>query len=124
MGADAVAKSAADGYTVLFGIDTAFTVNPHIYKALPFKPQDLKPVLVMGSSGLLVGAHPATGIKSLRDLVATGKAKTLNFSSGGNGSPGHLAVEVFMNAAGVKIQHVPYKGNTPAVTAVVAVLPW
>mgnify|MGYP003336925775 FL=1 len=120
VGADAVAKSAADGYTVLFGIDTAFTVNPHIYKALPFKPQDLKPVLVMGSSGLLVGAHPATGIKSLRDLVATGKAKTLNFSSGGNGSPGHLAVEVFMDAAGVKIQHVPYKGNTPAVTAVVA----
>jgi tripartite-type tricarboxylate transporter receptor subunit TctC len=120
VGADAVAKSAADGYTVLFGIDTAFTVNPHIYKTLPFKPQDLKPVLVMGSSGLLVGAHPATGIKSLRDLVATGKAKTLNFSSGGNGSPGHLAVEVFMDAAGVKIQHVPYKGNTPAVTAVVA----
>ena len=120
VGADAVAKSAADGYTVLFGIDTAFTVNPHIYKALPFKPQDLKPVLVMGSSGLLVGAHPATGIKSLRDLVTTGKAKTLNFSSGGNGSPGHLAVEVFMDAAGVKIQHVPYKGNTPAVTAVVA----
>ena len=120
LGADAVAKSAADGYTVMFGIDTAFTVNPHIYKALPFKPNDLKPVLVMGSSGLLVGAHPATSIKSLRDLVAAGKAKTLNFSSGGNGSPGHLAVEVFMDATGVKIQHVPYKGNTPAVTAVVA----
>ena len=120
LGADVVAKSAADGYTVMFGIDTAFTVNPHIYKALPFKPNDLKPVLVMGSSGLLVGAHPATSIKSLRDLVAAGKAKTLNFSSGGNGSPGHLAVEVFMDATGVKIQHVPYKGNTPAVTAVVA----
>ncbi|MDI9332513.1 MAG: tripartite tricarboxylate transporter substrate binding protein [Alphaproteobacteria bacterium] len=120
VGADVVAKSPADGYTVLFGIDTTFTINPHIYKTLPFKPGDLKPVLVMGSSGLLVGAHPGTGIKSLRELVAAGKAKTLNFSSGGNGSPGHLAVEVFTDAAGVKITHVPYKGNTPAVTAVVA----
>ena len=120
VGADAVAKSPPDGYTVLFGIDTAFTVNPHIYKTLPFKPSDLKPLLVMGSSGLLIGAHPSTGFKTLRDLVAAGKTRPLNFSSGGNGSPGHLAVEVFMDAAGIQIQHVPYKGNTPAVTAVVA----
>ena len=105
---------------LLFGIDTAFTVNPHIYKTLPFKPSDLKPLLVMGSSGLLIGAHPSTGFKTLRDLVASGKTRPLNFSSGGNGSPGHLAVEVFMDAAGIQIQHVPYKGNTPAVTAVVA----
>ena len=120
LGADVVAKSPADGYTVLFGIDTTFTVNPHIYKNLPFKPADLKPLMVMGSSGLLVGAAPNTPFKSLKDLIAAGKGKTLNFSSGGNGSPGHLAVEIFMDAAGVKIQHVPYKGNTPAVTAVVA----
>ncbi len=120
VGADAVAKSAPDGYTVLFGIDTALTVNPHLYKAMPFKPSDLKPVIIMGSSGLLIGTHPSTGIKTLPDLVAAGKRKTLNFSSGGNGSPGHLAAEIFMDAAGVQIQHVPYKGNTPAVTAVVA----
>jgi tripartite-type tricarboxylate transporter receptor subunit TctC len=104
----------------LFGIDTAFTVNPHIYKSLPFKTGDFKPVIIMGSSGLLIGTHPGTGMKTLSDLIAAGKRKTLNFSSGGNGSPGHLAVEIFMDAAGVKIQHVPYKGNTPAVTAVVA----
>ncbi len=120
VGADAVAKSQADGHTILFGIDTAFTVNPHIYKSMPFKPNDLKPVMVMASSGLLVGAHPNTGWRSLSALIAAGKSKSLNFSSGGNGSPGHLAVEVFMDAAGVNIQHVPYKGNTPAVTAVVA----
>ena len=87
---------------------------------MPFKPNDLKPVMVMASSGLLVGAHPNTGWRSLSALIAAGKSKSLNFSSGGNGSPGHLAVEVFMDAAGVNIQHVPYKGNTPAVTAVVA----
>jgi tripartite-type tricarboxylate transporter receptor subunit TctC len=120
VGVDMVAKSPADGHTILIGIDTAFTVNPHIYKSLPFKPNDLKPVMVMASSGLLVGSFPGTQITSLKELVAAGKSKSLNFSSGGNGSPGHLAVEIFMDAANIKIQHVPYKGNSPAVTAIVS----
>ena len=120
IGADFVAKSPADGYTVLFGIDTTFTVNPYIYKNMAFKASDLKPVMVMVSSGLLVGAHPGTGLKTLKELIAQGKGKGLNFSSAGSGSPGHLAAEIFMDAAGIKIQHVPYKGNTPAVTAVLA----
>ena len=120
IGADLVAKSPADGYTVLFGIDTAFTVNPFIYKGMPFKPTDFKPIMVMVSSGLLVGAHPGSGIKTLKDLIAQGKGKGLNFSSGGSGSPGHLASEIFMDAADIKIQHVPYKGNTPAVLAVLS----
>jgi tripartite-type tricarboxylate transporter receptor subunit TctC len=120
IGADFVAKSPADGYTVLFGIDTTFTVNPYIYKGMAFKAADLKPIMVMVSSGLLVGAHPSTGFKTLKDLIAQGKGKGLNFSSAGSGSPGHLAAEIFMDAANIKIQHVPYKGNTPAVTAVLA----
>ncbi len=120
IGADFVAKSAADGYTVLLGIDTTFTVNPHIYKSMAFKPADLKPIMVMAASGLLVGTHPGTGLKTLKDLIAQGKGKGLTFSSAGSGSPGHLAAEIFMDAAGIKIQHVPYKGNTPAVTAVLA----
>lgn len=120
IGADFVAKSPADGYTVLFGIDTTFTVNPYIYKNMAFKPADLCPIAVMAASGLLVGAHPSTGFKTLKDLIAQGKGKGLNFSSAGSGSPGHLAAEIFMDAAGIKIQHVPYKGNTPAVTAVLA----
>ena len=120
IGTDQVAKSAADGHTLLFGIDTIFTVNPHIYKGMPFKPADLRPVMVMASSGLLVGAHPATGFKTLADLVAAGKAKGVSFSSAGSGSPGHLAAEMFNDATGMKITHVPYKGNTPAVTAVLA----
>ncbi len=65
IGADFVAKSPADGYTVLIGIDTAFTVNPYIYKGMPFKPADFKPILVMVSSGFLVGVYPGTGIKTL-----------------------------------------------------------
>lgn len=120
VGADLVAKSPADGYTVLFGIDTAFTVNPHIYKTMPFRPADLKPVMIMASSGLLIGAHPSVGVKTVNELIELGKKRTLNFSSGGNGSPGHLAVAVMNDVTGLKISHIPYKGNTPAVTAVLS----
>jgi tripartite-type tricarboxylate transporter receptor subunit TctC len=120
IGAADVAKSPADGYTVLFGIDTTFTVNPHLYGSMPFKRSDFKPVVVMASSGLLVGVNPGTGIKNLAGMVEAGKSKGLNFSSAGSGSPGHLAVEVIKEATQAKITHVPYRGNTPAVTAVLS----
>jgi tripartite-type tricarboxylate transporter receptor subunit TctC len=87
---------------------------------MPFKATDLRPVIVMASSGLLVGVHPSTGFKTLQDLVTAAKAKPVTFSSAGSGSPGHLAAEVMTEATGAKITHVPYKGNTPAVTAVLA----
>jgi tripartite-type tricarboxylate transporter receptor subunit TctC len=118
--AAAVAKSAPDGYTVLVGIDTTLTVNPHIYKGMPFKPADLKPVMVMASSGLLVGVNPGTGFKTMNDLIAAAKTKGVSFSSAGAGSPGHIAAAVFTEATGAKINHIPYKGNTPAVTAVLS----
>ncbi|MDF3839125.1 tripartite tricarboxylate transporter substrate binding protein [Cupriavidus basilensis] len=120
LGAGAVAKSPGDGYTVLFGIDTTFTVNPHLYASMPFRPGELKPLMILASSGLLVGVHPSTGIRTLQDLLAQGRAKPLNFSSGGSGSPGHLAIEAVLRATGVKLNQVPYKGSTPAATAVVA----
>ena len=63
VGADQVAKSAADGHSLLWGIDTTHTINPHIYKTMPFKEADLKPLVVISSSGLLLGVHPGTGIK-------------------------------------------------------------
>jgi tripartite-type tricarboxylate transporter receptor subunit TctC len=68
----------------------------------------------------LIGVHPGTGFRSLKDLVGPGKDKGVSFSSAGSGSPGHLAAEMMTDAAGLKITHVPYKGNTPAVTAVLA----
>lgn len=120
IGADAVAKSEPDGYTLLIGIDTAFTVNPHIYKSLPFKPADFRPVMVMASSGMLVGVHPKTGYKTLAELVAAGQKKNINFASAGSGSPGHLAVEMMKEDTGMKITQIPYKGNSPAVNAVLA----
>jgi len=120
IGAAEVARAPADGYTVLFGIDTTFTVNPHLYSNMPFKRTDLKPLVVMASSGLLVGVHPATGFKTLADMIEGGKTKGVNFSSAGSGSPGHLAVEVIKESTQAKITHVPYRGNTPAVTAVLS----
>jgi len=120
IGADVAARAPADGYTVLFGIDSTFTVNPHIYKDMPFKPSDLRPVIISASSGLLVGVHPSSGFKTMADLVKAAKTKPVTFSSAGNGSPGHLAVEMFNEATGAKITHVPYKGNAPAVLAVLS----
>jgi tripartite-type tricarboxylate transporter receptor subunit TctC len=120
LGADLVAKSAPDGHTVLIGIDTTFTINPGIYKNMPYKVSDLKPVMIIASSGLLIGVNPATQMKTMNDLVARGRGKGLTFSSGSNGSPGHLAAEILGDAAKVKVTHVPYKGNTPAVTAVIS----
>ncbi|MDZ4360303.1 MAG: tripartite tricarboxylate transporter substrate binding protein [Variovorax sp.] len=120
IGADQVAKSPADGYTVLFGIDTTFTINPHLYPAMPFKPTDLKPVVIMASSGLLLGVNLGTGIRSFGDLLSQGRARSLNFSSAGNGSPGHLAAAMLGNSTPVRTTHIPYRGNTPAVTAVLS----
>jgi tripartite-type tricarboxylate transporter receptor subunit TctC len=120
IGAADVARSPADGYTLMVGIDTAFTVNPHIYDNMPFKPTDLKPVVIMATSGLLLGVSQASGIKSFGDLLTQGRSRSLNFSSAGNGSPGHLAMAMLSNSTPIKTTHIPYRGNTPAVTAVLS----
>ena len=120
IGAAYVANGRPDGYTVLFGIGTTFTVNPHIYKKMLFKPSDLKPVMILASSGLLVGVNPKTGIKTMDELVKAAKSKTLNFSSGGNGSPGQLEISIFDEVTKTKLNHIPYKGNSPAVEAVLS----
>jgi tripartite-type tricarboxylate transporter receptor subunit TctC len=124
IGAADVAKAAPDGRTVFFGIDTAFTVNPHIFPSMPFKlgakAGDLKPLVVLASNGLLLGTSAAKDIRSMPELMGAGKSRGVNFSSGGAGSPGHLGVAIFSQAANINITHVPYRGNSPAVLAVVA----
>jgi tripartite-type tricarboxylate transporter receptor subunit TctC len=120
VGADLVAKSAPDGHTLLWGIDTTHTINPHIYKSMPFKEDDLKPLVILSSSGLLLGVHPSTGFKSVKDLLQAARLRNLNFSSGGNGSPGHLWVNMINESAGTRLIHIPYRGNSPAVMSVVS----
>lgn len=120
LGADAVAKSPADGYTLLVSIDTTFTTNPSLYASMPFKPEDLKPVMVTASLGMLFGVHPGLGVKSLKDFVEMGKASPQNFASAGNGTPGHIEMSLLAESTGMKTTHIPYKGNAPAVQAIVA----
>ena len=120
IGADLVAKGAADGYTVLVTIDTPITINPGVYKSLPFKPADLKPVMTVASSGLMIGTHPGIGSSTLKDLIAKGKTDALTFSNAGNGSPGHMAASILASATGIKANHILYRGNAPAVLAIVS----
>lgn len=120
IGANNVAKAEPDGYTVLFTIDTPLTMNPSLYGAMPFKPADLRPVIMMGSAGSTIVANPAAGMTTLKDLVAKGRNEAITFSSAGNGSPGHVAAAMLTEAAGVKVNHIPYRGNAPAVLAVVS----
>lgn len=120
IGADAVAKSAADGYTLFLGTVGTQAINSSIYKKLPFNPRmDFTPIALVGFAPVVIVANPAEAIDSVASLIAKandrGKAAPLNFGSAGNGSPGHLAGERFKVQTGAPITHVPYKGSAPAV---------
>ena len=118
VGADVVAKSAADGYTLLMA-SGSITINPHIYKKMPFDTQkDLAPITNVASGPMLVVVPESSAIKSVKELIALAKAKpgSVNFGSAGVGSQVHLASENFADAAGIEIVHVPYRGESLAFT--------
>jgi tripartite-type tricarboxylate transporter receptor subunit TctC len=120
IGADAVAKSAADGYT--FGItpDTLYTVNPLVFSKMSFDPwADLVPVILPGSFSQMMVCNPSVPVKTLRDLVELAKQGKLAYASGGAGVPGHLASELLLSMTGVSMLHVPYKGPAPATADVI-----
>jgi len=121
IGAELVAKSPADGYTLLFAIDTTFTVNPAVYKTLPFDPvKDFATISVPVTYGQLLAVHPSVPAKSVAELVALAKQKNLTYASGGNGSPSHLSSAYFLSTAGINMTHIPYKGTGQSVIDVVA----
>ena len=110
-------KSAPDGYTLVL-IASSYTVNPSVYK-LSFDPvADITPVVQISQGPLLIVVNPQVPVKSVKDLIAMAKAKPgeLNFASPGQGSVIHMATEYFDNMAGIKMNHVPYKGTGPALT--------
>ena len=117
-GADLVAKSAPDGYTLLMGTVGTHAINMSLYAKMPYDAvRDFEPiVLVAGVPNLLV-VHPSVNAKSVRELTALAKAQPgkLNVASSGNGTSIHLAAELYKQMAGVDILHVPYKGSSPAV---------
>jgi len=117
IGADAVAKSAPDGYTWFLSPDNVFTINPHIGKQ-PFDPfTDLAPVTLLARIQFLLVVHPDVPAKSVQELVAYAKAKPgeLNFGSSGTGSPQHLGGMLLQQLTDTRMNHVPYKGAAPAV---------
>lgn len=114
---DLVAKADPDGYTVLMGFNTALTMNPALYKHVPFDVErDFKPVTLLASAQYVLVVNASVPVKSLDELVALAKAKPgqLNYSSSGPGSPLHLAAELFKFRTDTNITHIPYKGGGPA----------
>ena len=120
---DAVAKSAADGTTILMTTDATFSINPHLYKKLPYDAQkDFQPVTMLVLLQQLLVGHPSLPANTLQELIALAKAKpgTINYASYGSGSQPHLAGEMLKEKAGINLVHIPYKGISLAVPAVVA----
>jgi len=120
--ADNVAKSAPDGYSVLIASPAAISVNPALNPKLPYKASDLMPIAKVSSSPLLIVVNPATGITSVKELIAaaTKAPGTLNYATSGVGSAPHFGAAYFSQVTGVKMVHVPFKGGSPAVVSVVA----
>jgi len=115
IGADAVAKSAADGYTLLVTAPPPLTTNAALYKSLPFNPEtDFAPVALLATVPIVLMVHPSVPAKNVQELVALARAKpgTLNFGSSGIGTTNHLAGELLKRMTGIDIVHVPYKGST------------
>ena len=122
IGAEAVARAAADGYTLLIAT-TAHAINMSLFKNLNYDViKDFAPVTLLTQGPLVLVATPSFPANSVRELIALAKAKpgTLNFASSGNGQSTHLSGELFNTMAGIKLAHVPYKGSAPALTDVIA----
>jgi len=118
IGTDIVAKSVPDGHTLLV-TPAPFTIVPSLLKKLPYDPaRDFEPITLINTTPLVVVVNPGVPAKNVRELIALAKSKpgVLNFGSSGSGGSNHLAGELFNAMANVKIVHVPYKGNAPALS--------
>jgi tripartite-type tricarboxylate transporter receptor subunit TctC len=120
--AEIVARAAPDGYTVFLGLSTVVTANPFLYK-LPFNMErDLQPVVQLATGQYILVVHPSVAANGVQELVALAKQKprSLNYASGGVGTPLHLAAELFQKRAGIQLVHIPYKGGGGAAAATLA----
>jgi putative tricarboxylic transport membrane protein len=117
IGSAAVAKSPADGYTLLLGSSGTITAGPAVWKAQHYDP--LKDFIAVGpiqSVPIVLTAAPKTPVSSYAEFLALAKSKQISVASAGSGSSNHLALELYMRMAGVKVLHIPYKGSGPAIT--------
>jgi tripartite-type tricarboxylate transporter receptor subunit TctC len=123
VGAETVAASEPDGYTLLLTAPPPLTINAALYKSLPFDPSAaFAPVALIASVPIVLAVHPSLGVKDVKGLIALAKAKpgTINFGSSGIGTTNHLAGELLKSKAGIDIVHVPYKGAAPAMNDLIA----
>jgi tripartite-type tricarboxylate transporter receptor subunit TctC len=114
-------NAVPDGHTFLLGSIASFSINPSLYKKLPFDPlKDLAPLTRVADSTNILTTHPTVTARTVKDLIALAKSRTLNAGSSGIGGAGHLAIELFNLQTGVKMTHVPYKGGGPAMIDLLA----
>ena len=118
--ADAVAKAAPDGYTLLQNSITTHGVGPHLYAKLPYDPvKDFAPVSGLAVLPLVMAVNAEIPPRSVAELLGYSKTTALNFASSGNGGAPHMAAELFKSVTGAPLTHVPYKGSGPAVADLV-----
>jgi tripartite-type tricarboxylate transporter receptor subunit TctC len=123
VGAEVVAKSAPDGYTLFISTNSPLTSNLALYPSLGYEPlRDFEPVILAGENALVLAANSKLPVRTVKDLIALAKSKPgeLNAATSGNGSTAHLSLAAFNKQAGVSITHVPYRGGVPSLTAAIA----
>ena len=123
IGAELVARAQPDGYVLLFASSSAISIGPHIGAKSPYDAlRDFTPIVLIAFAPNVLVVHPSLPAKSVKDLIAVAKARPgeLNFASNGSGTLSHLTGELFMQRAGIKMVHVPYKGAAPAVVDTMA----
>jgi len=117
IGTDFVAKSPADGYTLLLSASSEMSMNVVLFKKMPYDPlRDLQPITLVGTAPTVLLAHPSLPAKSMKELIALARAKpgSLSYASIGNGTPQHFAGELMKTTFNIDMVHVPYKGAAPA----------
>jgi Uncharacterized protein conserved in bacteria len=121
LGAELAVKSAPDGYTLLL-IAGSYTVNPSLYKLSYDSGNDISPIIQLSQGPFVVAVHPSVPVKTLKELIDLAKKQPdkLSYASAGQGSITHLASELFLDMAKIKIVHVPYKGTGPALNDAIA----
>ena len=123
LGAELAARSAPDGYTIFMGSNTSMSINPNLHAKLPYEPlRDFAPITRIALAANMLVVHPSMPVRTVKEFAALAKAHPgqLNYASSGAGTPAHLAGVMFNEAAGVALVHVPYKGSSPALTAVLS----
>jgi tripartite-type tricarboxylate transporter receptor subunit TctC len=123
VGMEMVARAAPDGYTIVMALTAQLAVNVSLFSKVPYDPvKDYEPITLLGTGIYILVVHPSLPVRSAKDLIALAKTRPgqITYASSGNGSGGHLAMELFKNMTGTNLLHVPYKGGGPALVDLLA----